>query len=204
MGKCYSMVDRGQRKPSDLYETPTCLIEEYLNVAGISPPIIKGKPASILTPACGKHQIDNVLRRRGYTNVTAYDIEDGHDFLKEENEYDYIIENPPYSLAFEFIQKAKQVARYGFSFLLPLSYLHGQRRYEEIWTDKEYPLYRVYVFTRYPMLGIPLREDGKIETGMQAYMWAEWSKYPCLDPGSEIPVIKWIDINKYILRKKGG
>jgi 23S rRNA A1618 N6-methylase RlmF len=93
-----------------------------------------------------------------------YDIETN--FLLQTETYDYVITNPPFSLAYEFVQKAKQLATKKFAFLLPLSYLHGKSRYDGIYMDKQYGLKKVYVFTRYPMLGNPLREDGKYNTGI--------------------------------------
>lgn len=193
MGKCYSMVDRGQRKASDLYETPYSMSQQFLDAEGPNPNY------RLLHPAKGNGAMLRVLEKYYRKPIESYDIEEGTDFLNETRTFDYIIENPPYRFAFEFIQKAKKVAKYGFAFLLPLSYLHGQKRYENIWVDKEYPLARVYVFTRYPMLGDPLREDGRYKTGMQVYSWFVWNrpwekKY---DP----PRIHWIDNNKYVLKK---
>lgn len=82
--------------------------------------------------------------------------------------------------------------------MLPLSYLHGKRRFDEIYSDKNFPLARVYVFTRYPMLGEVLREDGKYNTGMMVYAWFVWDKR---EAGRE-PVIRWLDNNDYVLSKK--
>ena len=48
------------------------------------------------------------------------------------------------------------------------------------------------------MLGEPLREDGKIHTGMQTYAWFVWNR---AWRGHE-PRIRWLDIDKYILRKE--
>jgi hypothetical protein len=208
-GKCYSMVDRGQRKESDLYETPACLITTFLekesfllykdtDITIMSDKINKympTKPYSILHPARGNGAMEFILYKY-FLDVISYDIIDGIDFLKEERKFDCIIENPPYSLAYEFIQKAKEVARCKFAFLLPLSYLHGKKRYENIWTDKVFPLSKIYVFTRFPMLGLPLREDGLIETGMQVYAWYVWEKEH-IGPAT----IDWLDIDKYIYRK---
>lgn len=63
--------------------------------------------------------------------------------------------------------------------------------------DRSYPLSEIYIFTRYPMLGKELREDGKMETGMMVYAWFVWAKS---HEGS--PTINWIDINDCILSKK--
>jgi len=47
------------------------------------------------------------------------------------------------------------------------------------------------------MLGEPLREDGKYNTGMMVYAWFVFEK----DYGDS-PVIDWIDNNEDVLSKK--
>lgn len=80
---------------------------------------------SILEPACGNGAIVKVLKEKGFAKIICYDKETN--FLKETKQYPYIITNPPYSLAYEFIQKAKEIAYSEFAMLLPLSYLHGKK-----------------------------------------------------------------------------
>jgi len=128
-------------------------------------------------------------------NVTEYKFEEGQDFLIKKETFDFIITNPPFSLAYEFIQKAKQIATHKFAFLLPLSYLHGKTRFDEIWSDRNFLLSHIYVFVRYPMLGNKLRIDGKYKTGMMVYAWYVWDK----DTINKEPVIKWIDNHKYVI-----
>ena len=180
----------GKRKESDFYGTPYELTRRFLDKN-----TRLSRLATVLEPACGDGAIVRVLKEKGFSKVVAYDKET--DFLKETKQYTYIITNPPYSLAYEFIQKAKEVAIAEFSMLLPLSYLHGKKRYDNIWMDTAYPLREINVFTRYPMLGETLREDGKMNTGMMVYCWYTWDK------GYEgKPTIDWIDINDCILSKK--
>lgn len=100
-------------------------------------------------------------------------------------------------IEYEFICKAKEVADKEFAMLLPLSYLHGKQRYDNIWLDTIYPLKGIYVFTRYPMFDGILREDGKVKTGMVTFAWYVWSK-----SYTRKPTIDWIDINDCILNKK--
>lgn len=176
-GKNFSSNNTGKRKKSDFYETPyslTWLLLENEKLEG-----------TILEPAKGNGAISNIV------GGTSYDIE--KDFLKETEQYDTIITNPPFSLAQEFILKAKEIARKKIIFLLPLSYLHGKKRFDTIWTDKSFPLSRIYVFTRYPMLGEKLREDGKHNTGMMVYAWYVWEKGYVGEP-----IIKWLDNNSFI------
>ena len=82
--------------------------------------------------------------------------------------------------------------------MLPLSYLHGKKRYDTIYSDTSYLLSRIYVFTRYPMLGEKLRTDGKYKTGMMVYAWFVWDK----KSNNQKPEINWIDNNGFVLTKE--
>ena len=188
-GKNFSANNvKGLRKKSDFYETPYSITNHLLKVEDFD------KSLTVCEPACGAGAISNILKKH-WNNVTAYDVE--KDFLLEYGNYDYIITNPPFSIAYEFVQKAKQVATKKFAFLLPLSYLHGKKRYDDIYMDKEYGLKKVYVFTRYPMLGEVLRDDGKYNTGMMVYAWYIFENHYSGDP-----IIDWIDNNADVLSKK--
>ena len=180
----------GKRKKSDFYETPFSLTNKFLDVEPFD------KSLTVCEPACGAGAISNILKERWNDGlVSAYDKETN--FLSETGNYDYIITNPPFSLAHDFILKAKTVVNKKFALLLPLSYLHGKKRFDEIYSDKEFPLKKVHVFTRYPMLGEKLREDGKYTTGMMVYAWFVWEK-----GYSDEPTISWIDNNDDVLSKK--
>ena len=178
----------GKRKKSDFYETPYSMTSHLLRVEEFD------KSLTVCEPACGAGAISNILKKH-WNNVVAYDVE--KDFLLEYGNYDYIITNPPFSIAYEFVQKAKRIATKKFAFLLPLSYLHGKKRYDNIYMDKQYGLKKVYVFTRYPMLGEPLRDDGKYNTGMMVYAWYIFENH-----FSGSPTIDWLDNNGDVLSKK--
>ena len=180
----------GKRRKSDFYETPYTLTRKFLDVEYFN------KNSTVCEPACGGGAITRVLKEHWEDDkVTAYDQETN--FLWETGEYDYIVTNPPFSIAFEFIQRAKLVAKSKFAFLLPLSYLHGKKRFDEIYSDRTYGLEKVYVFTRYPMLGEALREDGKYNTGMMVYAWYVWT-----NGYSGLPTVDWLDNNEDVLSKK--
>lgn len=186
IGKNFSCNNsKGKRKKSDFYETPYSLTRLLLKNEKIN--------GSILEPACGNGAIVKVLNEYGFNSVN-YDKE--KDFFTEKGFFDWIITNPPYSLAFEFIKKAKTCTN-NIAMLLPLSYLHGKKRYDEIYKDTVFRLHKVYVFTRYPMLGDALREDGKHNTGMMVYAWFVWNKKYTGEP-----VIKWLDNDCYVIRNE--
>ena len=184
-GKNFSCNNTGKRHKSDFYQTPYCLTDLLLTKEQLV--------GNVLEPACGYNAI---VDRLPYC-TEFYDKE--YDFFSEHrhNHFDTIITNPPFSLAKEFIIKAKEIATKKIMFLLPLSYLHGVERYKEIWQDKSFPLRMVYVFTRYPMLEETIRSDGKHKTGMMVYAWFVWDKNYI---GS--PMIDWLDNNEYVVKKE--
>lgn len=189
-GKNFSRNNTGKRKKSDLYETPYSLTRLLVAREEFG--------SSVLEPCCGHGAITKVLHELGYQNVTSYDLAaDGIDFLDEDRVFDSVVTNPPYSLSYEFISKCKSVSRNRFALLLPLTYLQGNRRLKEIWSDASFPLQRIYVFSRYPLLGEALREDGKVNTGMQAYAWYIWDNSYAGEP-----TIRWLDLNPWIIRKR--
>src|SRR3546814_1532876 len=61
-----------------------------------------------------------------------------------------------------------------------------------------FPLRYIYVYTRYPLLGEELREDGKYRTGLMVYAWFVWLKCERV----EAPVVRWTDNQEYILGRK--
>jgi hypothetical protein len=192
MGKNYSRNNAsGKRKASDLYETHYSLTREFLDNTTWY------RHFSICDPCAGNGAIVKILEEYEFNLIDYHDIlTDGVDFLQDNTPVQYIITNPPYSLANEFILHAKEVVKEKFAFLLPLTYLQGSYRYNNIWKDIWFPLESIYVFNRFPMLGVPLREDGLMPTGMQAMAWFVWNK----EHEGE-PTIHWLDIDKYILRK---
>jgi hypothetical protein len=175
-----------------MYETPYSMTRQLFQAEWF------GKKETILEPACGDMAIVQVMTNLGYKNVDFGDIGRGSDFLalKPGHEYSYIITNPPYSKSFDFIEKAKTIATSKIAFLLPLTYLQGQERFDKIYQDKNFSLARVHVFIRYPMLGDILRGDGKYRTGMQTYAWFIWDK-----SHKGPPQIGWIDNREFVLKK---
>ena len=183
MGKNFSTNrKRGLRNKSDFYQTPYSITKQLLDNE-----IFVGK---ILEPAKGDGAIVKILEEYNY-NVIGSDKE--FDFFKYIGFFDNIITNPPFSLANEFIDFAKKIYLDKIAMLLPLSYLHGQKRYNlNIFNE----LKNIYVFTRYPLLIDKIRDDGKYNTGMMVYAWYVWKK-----GNKNPPIIKWLDNNEYVLTK---
>lgn len=181
-GHKYTFAHGENRKPNDFYNTPQSLTEHLLRVEKFN------KKCTICEPATGNNAITDVLRRNWNPDlVTSYDLET--DFFKDNNDYDYIITNPPFSKSTDFILHAKKRVRKKFCLLLPLNYLHGKQRYEKIFTDKKYGLSKVHIFTRSLLLNDdPIRPDGKAKGGMLVFAW-----YVFENNYDEEPKISWID-----------
>lgn len=201
-GKCFSCAIRDKRNKKDFYSTPYSVTEQLLEYEFFD------FKKTVQDPCCGKMAIVKILNDNfsfvGYNDLYyENNINTGYDFLSRKDDYyihksDYIITNPPFSLADQFIQRSKEKAKLKFAMLLPLSYLHGVGRYsKKIFLDL-YPLSTIYVFTRYIMFSDKIREDGKYKTGMIAFAWFIWENY-C---DKAYPEIKWINNQKYILSKE--
>lgn len=194
-GKNFSL-NSTKRNKNDYYQTPYSMTRQLLEVENF-----EGK---ILEPCCGAGAIVKVLR--DYDKSVDYcDLNNEFsltgvfknfkDFINDDfDRYDNIITNPPYSLAKEFILKAKQITNNKIAMLLPLNYLHGVTRYNEIYLDRKFPLKAVYIFCRYGMLEETIRDDGTYRTGMMVYAWYVWDKSYKLGE----PIIRWLNNNSYV------
>jgi len=192
-GKCFSKVNRGQRKKGDCYYTPYRITQSLLDVE----PIDRG--SSILEPACGDGAIVSVLADNGY-NPCHYDIKSGADFLKEKRAFATVITNPPYSLALEFVKKAQEIATCKICFFLKLDFLSGQKRFEELYDKMTcFPLVRIYCYSRMPFLTDSVRSDGKYRTAMQTYAWFVWERK--LNYCANKPIFHWLDSKMHVVKK---
>jgi hypothetical protein len=122
--------------------------------------------------------------------------------------FEYGIMNPPFRLFNKWAEHCFKVFSKEFALLAPTTYQQGLGRFNAdqtgIFQNKDWILSFVYTFNRYPMLTKELRPDGKIETGMQALSWYVWRKRELCKFHSEYTVLDWLDIDKYVLRKKRG
>ena len=114
----------GDRNKLDFYPTPrdaTQALCDWLKQNGIS-----GR--KVWECACGENDMVNVLEENGF-DVIGTDIQTGTNFLTAEKPFgvEWIITNPPFSIAEAFIKKA---ATHGvpFAFLLKCQYWHSARR----------------------------------------------------------------------------
>lgn len=113
-----------KRNAVDFYPTPPEVTKALVNFTRIP------KGTKVWEPACGEGHMVEVLEQYGL-DVIGTDIQEGTDFLKANipDGIEWIITNPPFSLAADFIRKS---AEHGvpFAMLLKSQYWHAAKRYD--------------------------------------------------------------------------
>jgi hypothetical protein len=137
------------------------------------------KDQSCLEPACGAGHMAKVLNEY-FGNVysaDAYDYGYGEvrNFLEyphETNAVDWIITNPPFRLAEEFVMQALLVARRGVAILARTVFLESVGRYRGIFLQTPPTKFAQFV-ERVPMVKGRLDKKATTATG---YAWLVWEK----------------------------
>lgn len=159
-----SATNRGSvRNAQDFYATPKSAFEPML-------PFIYQVGGPVWEPACGDGRLIQWMGDYGIEcdgsdiNAAAFPM----DFLKDSRTGHCLISNPPFSLAFEFCQRA--VVRYNNVFLLlRLNFLASGKRKE--WFKANEPD-ALFVLSKRPCF----TNDGK--TDATDYAWYFWGDYP--------------------------
>ena len=157
------------RKVSDLYPTPpevTVALMRFLKLP---------RSTLIWEPACGQGDMVEVLRDCG---MLAYgtDIRSGQDFLETyaphymDKSIDWIITNPPFSLADEFIRHAAEIGK-PFAMLLKAQYWHAAKRAQLF---REIPPSYVLPLTWRPDFLFKERGGKKGASPLMDVMWCVW------------------------------
>lgn len=167
----------------DYYPTPpwaTRALCEYLN------PVVPLGGLSAWEPACGEGYMVRPLQEY-FKSVIATDLIDRRaswpdqdavsDFIldwpsSDPIAADFIITNPPFTLAREFMDLALKRARVGVAFILKQQILEGVTRHREIYNSKP-PQLILQFSERVPMC--KGRVDPDIATN-QSYIWLVWLK----------------------------
>ena len=142
---------------------------------------------SVWEPACNRGHMVRPLQEY-FRRVYASDIHDyGFQFDGQErvvdflmpfstspcmdaNGVDWIITNPPFRLAEQFIERASNVARVGFAMIVRTSFLEGVGRYTNLFS-KNPPSIIAQFSERVPMVKGRLTATGSTAT---AYCWLVW------------------------------
>lgn len=187
-GKAYAnRKPKEERHKNEFYETPKSLTWELLKL-NIIPKETYGHKTKILDPCCGKYAISNLLTD---FDVTAKSLEYGNDFFKDEykeNEYDWIVMNPPFDLFDDFVNKAKYVAKNVISIGKTDYFSCYQRLQNGLWNS----LSDIYIFNRKVDYQFPLFKDGSFGVGSLTTGWFVWKK-----DYSDSPKLHFIDVQKY-------
>ena len=133
---------------------------------------------SCLEPAANRGYMSKVLGEF-FGNVQSSDVHDYgnggtvRDFLKEpypDNSFDWVITNPPFRLAEDFVLRSLKVARVGVAMLVRTMFVESSGRYKNLFTP--HPPYRVAQFVeRVPMVKGRLDKKASTATG---YCWMIW------------------------------
>ena len=113
-----------KRSEMDYYPTPPEATIALLNFLEIP------SGSHIWEPACGGGHMVRAMESKGYI-VTGTDIQTGNDFFNTETpeNTDWIITNPPFSLAAEFIEECYKREK-PFALLLKSQFWHAKKRYQ--------------------------------------------------------------------------
>ena len=107
-------------RKDDLYETPEWVTEALL-------PHLPDSSLDIWEPACGSGKMARALSEGTPHIVKATDIKSGTDFLCQDIRTQWIITNPPYKMAVEFIEHALLLADH-VAMLLRTDFDHAKTR----------------------------------------------------------------------------
>lgn len=153
------------------------------------------KPLTCWEPAAGEGHMARPLQEYfgdvRATDVHAYDAraDDVADFTlapmvaDEIGSVDWVVTNPPFKLAFDFIRAATAVSRVGFAMLVRGAFLEGAERHRQLWSVFP-PAYVLHFAERVVMLEGRLVQTGAIDPFAQkedtkassatAYVWLVW------------------------------
>tara|TARA_B100001057_G_scaffold127157_3_gene126139 strand:- start:3318 stop:4007 length:690 start_codon:yes stop_codon:yes gene_type:complete len=189
------------REKDDFYPTPP----EATKAMMARCPWLKfpeeGNGYAIWEPACGEGHMSEVFKEAGLSTYSTDLVDRGYgdahgvDFLMEQKSFaPWIITNPPYKLANEFVKHAYKLQvenkqGEGFIFLLRLAFLEGQKRYTEIFKDM--PPSKVLVHTKRLTLIRGDHEEAWYGSGKTAMAWFVWEIDPFTKEGAQ-PRIQWL------------
>ncbi|MGJ0621486.1 MAG: SAM-dependent methyltransferase [Methylocystis sp.] len=161
------------------------------------------KTLTCLEPACGAGHMAKVLS--GYfdsvhsSDIYSYGYGSVSDYLSagySPNSIDWIITNPPFRLAEEFVLRSLDIARIGVAILARTVFLESVGRYSRIFS-KASPSVFAQFSERVPMVKGRLDEKASTATG---YGWLVWYKDSL---ATSPPQLMWIPPCRKALEREG-
>ena len=156
---------------------------------------------SCLEPACGAGHMAKVLKEYfgevQYSDAYAYGYGPVRDFVAQPydtNACDWVITNPPFRLAEEFVLRALRVARVGVAILARTVFLESKGRYNAIFSETPPNKFAQFV-ERVPMVRGRLDSKASTATG---YAWLVWEK----ETGGS-PRLMWVPPCRKTLERDG-
>lgn len=192
--RSHAVVAQRKEKKDSLDDFPTppwatrALIEHVIGVDRV-------KDQNVWEPAANRGFMARPLREYFYA-VAESDIHDYgqnwpvSDFLKSRHTsglYNWIITNPPFNKAQQFIEKSQKLATDGVAMLVRTSFLEGVMRYQTMYL-KNPPDIVAQFSERVPM--VKGRIDKKASTAT-SYCWLVWYIDPHPDVDKQT-ILRWI------------
>lgn len=154
---------------------------------------------SCLEPACGAGHMAKVLKEYfgEVTAADAYDYGYGEvrDYLEgnyANGEFDWVITNPPFRLAEDFVVRSLETARCGVAMLVRSVFLESVGRYNRLFQQHPPSIFAQFV-ERVPMVRGRLDAKATTATG---YAWMVWEK-----GNKDYPKVAWIPPCRKVLEK---
>lgn len=156
----------------------------------VIPPRYQLARQTCLEPACGAGHMAKVLAEYfsevRYSDAFDYDYGPTRNFLTypyETNAVDWVITNPPFRLAEEFILRSLHIARVGVAVLARTVFLESSGRYRRIFEANPPSVFAQFV-ERIPMVRGRLDAKASTATG---YAWLIWER-----EGTDQPRLAWV------------
>lgn len=159
------------------------------------------KGMDCLEPACGRGYMARPLSEYFGAVVAAdahhYGYAPVRDFLSypyEAGAYDWVITNPPFRLAEDFVERALSVARVGVAILARTVFLESVGRYRSIFRERPPAIFAQFS-ERVPMVKGRVDQKATTATG---YAWFVW-----LHGNNSAPQLAWVPPCRKALERPG-
>jgi len=152
-----------------------------------------------LEPACGAghmvRPLEEYFRKVECSDAHDYGYAPVRDFLAhpfETNSVDWVITNPPFRLAEEFVLRALNIARRGVAVLARTVFLESIGRYSRVFQERPPAKFAQFV-ERVPMVKGRLDANASTATG---YAWFVWDH-----DSTEAPRLMWVPPCRKLLER---